>query len=117
MTYDEQQLSALLDELPGYSDARFWRALKNAAGLPRIRSTMASAVRAARGGDFAPMAAFVLDVFDRDARLKELTQALAGHLGSTLRAQAWISDALVVAGRVKRAGTGGDPLGKLSGKW
>ncbi|MGW7436480.1 ATP-binding cassette domain-containing protein [Streptomyces sp. NPDC054849] len=77
VTDDEQQLAALLNGLPGHDDARFWRGLKEAAGIYRIRSTMSSAVQEARDGDFEPLAAFVLDVFNRDARLKDIAAALA----------------------------------------
>ncbi|WP_326680936.1 hypothetical protein [Streptomyces sp. NBC_01237] len=116
MTDDEQQLAALLDDLPGHEGARFWRGLKEAAGIYRIRSTMSSAVREAQDGDFGPLAAFVLDVFNRDAQLKDITTALATHLGSTLRARAWITDAIATADRVNRTHTG-DPLDGLNGKW
>ncbi|MFD3719877.1 hypothetical protein [Streptomyces sp. NPDC058674] len=116
MTDDEQQLAALLNDLPGHEDARFWRGLKEAAGIYRIRSTMASAVQEAQDGDFEPLAEFVLDVFNRDARLKDITAALATHLGSTLRARAWITDAISAAARVKRTQVD-DPLDALTDKW
>lgn len=40
MTGDEEQLAALSNDLPGHDDARFWRGLKQAADVYRIRSTM-----------------------------------------------------------------------------
>ncbi|MEU9087164.1 hypothetical protein [Streptomyces sp. NPDC048357] len=43
---------------------------------------MSAAVEHAQDGDFAPLAALVLDVFNRDAQLKDITAALADHLGS-----------------------------------
>ncbi|WP_331747604.1 hypothetical protein OG520_39690 (plasmid) [Streptomyces sp. NBC_00984] len=116
MTDDEQQLAALLNDLPGHDDARFWRGLKEATGIYRIRSTMSSAVQEAQDGDFEPLAEFVLDVFNRDARLKDITTALATHLGSTLRARAWITDAIAAADRVSRTHAG-DPLDELTRKW
>ncbi|MFG2841119.1 hypothetical protein ACGFYE_39785 [Streptomyces zaomyceticus] len=116
MIDDEQQLAALLNDLPGYDDARFWRGLKEAAGIYRIRSTMSSAVQEAQEGDFEPLAEFVLEVFNRDTRLKDITAALATHLGSTLRARAWITDAIAAADRVKRK-RDGDPLDELADKW
>ncbi|WP_457519326.1 hypothetical protein [Streptomyces sp. TE33382] len=96
--------------------ARFWCGLKEAAGLSRVRSTMSSAVRQSQDGDFRPLAAFVLDVFNREARLKDITAALATHLGSTLRARAGITDAITAADRVNRQHTG-DPLEGLTEKW
>ncbi|WP_030209509.1 hypothetical protein [Streptomyces sp. NRRL S-87] len=116
MTDDENQLAALLNDLPGHADARFWRGLKEAAGLYRIRSTMSSAVQDARGGDFEPLATFVLDVFNREARIKDITATLGTHLGSTLRARAWITDAIAAADRVKRTHDE-DPLDGLTAKW
>ncbi|MEU9377731.1 hypothetical protein AB0D94_28725 [Streptomyces sp. NPDC048255] len=102
MTDDEQQLAALHNDLPGHDDARFWRGLKEAAGIYRIRSTMSSVIQEAQDGDFEPLAEFVLEVFNRDTRLKDITAALATHLGSTLRARAWITDAIAAADRVNR---------------
>ncbi|MFD3676847.1 hypothetical protein [Streptomyces sp. NPDC058613] len=116
MTDDEQQLAALLNDLPGHEDAQFWRGLKEAAGIYRIRSTMSSAVQEAQDGDFEPLAEFVLDVFNRDSRLKDITTALATHLGSTLRARAWITDAIAAADRVNRTNVE-DPLDALTNKW
>lgn len=116
MNDDEQQLAALLNDLPGHDDARFWRGLKEAAGLYRIRSTMSSAVQEAQDGDFEPLAEFVLDVFNRDTQLKDITAALATHLGSTLRARAWITDAIAAADRVSRTHSG-DALDGLTRKW
>ncbi|MEU9418375.1 hypothetical protein [Streptomyces sp. NPDC048272] len=116
MTDDEQQLAALLNDLPGHEDARFWRGLKEAAGIYRIRSTMSSAVQEAQDGNFEPLAEFVLDVFNRDSRLKDITTALATHLGSTPRARAWITDAIAAADRVNRTHVE-DPLDALTDKW
>ncbi|MET9886089.1 hypothetical protein ABZZ20_23715 [Streptomyces sp. NPDC006430] len=116
MTDDEQQLAALLNDLPGHDDAPFWRGLKEAAGIHRIRSTMSSAVESAQDGDFEALAEFVLDVFNRDTRLKDITAALATHLGSTLRARAWIADAIAAADRVNRSHVE-DPLDELAEKW
>lgn len=116
MTDDEQQLAALLNDLPGHDDARFWRALKEAAGLYRIRSTMSSAVQEAQEGDFEPLAEFVLDVFNRDAQLKDITSVLATHLGSRARARAWITEAIAAADRVNRTHVD-DPLDALTDKW
>ncbi|WP_328959823.1 hypothetical protein [Streptomyces virginiae] len=116
MTDDEEQLAALLDDLPGHDDARFWRGLKQAAGIFRIRSTMSAAVEHAQEGDFAPLAALVLDVLNRDAQLKDITAALADHLNTTLRTRAWITDAIATADRINRAGAA-DPLEGLAEKW
>ncbi|MFD6183768.1 hypothetical protein [Streptomyces goshikiensis] len=116
MTDDEQQLAALFNDLPGRDDARFWRGLKESAGVYRIRSTMASAVQDAQDGDFEPLAELVLEIFNREARLKDITAALATHLGSTLRARAWITNAIAVADRVNRAYVE-DPLDALTEKW
>ncbi|MFK0238848.1 hypothetical protein [Streptomyces vinaceus] len=112
VTDDEQQLAALLNDLPGHEDARFWRGLKEAAGLYRICSTMSSAVQEAQDGDFEPLAEFVLDVFNRDAQLKDITSAL----GSRPRARAWITDAIAATDRVKRTEVD-DPLVALTDKW
>ncbi|MFI0977775.1 hypothetical protein ACH4SP_12275 [Streptomyces sp. NPDC021093] len=112
----EQQLAALLNDLPGHHEARFWRDLKDAAGLYRIRSTMASAVQEAQNGDFDPLAAFVLDVFNREDQLKDITKVLATHLGTTVRARAWISDAIAAADRFSRAHAV-NPLEDLAEKW
>ncbi|MFF4429695.1 hypothetical protein ACFYZ4_11065 [Streptomyces sp. NPDC001513] len=116
MTDDQERLAALLNDLPGHDDARFWRGLKQAAGIYRIRSSMSAAVEHAQDGDFAPLAALVLDVFNRDAQLKDITAALADHLGTTLRARAWITDAIATADRINRAGAAA-PLEGLSEKW
>ncbi|MET7534520.1 hypothetical protein ACFWB1_27100 [Streptomyces goshikiensis] len=116
MTDDEQQLAALLNDLPGHDDARFWRGLKEAAGIYRIRSTMTSAVQEAHDGDFEPLAELVLEIFNRDTRLKDITAALATHLGSTLRARSWITDAIAAADRVNRTHVE-DPLDSLADKW
>ncbi|MFD8984277.1 hypothetical protein [Streptomyces sp. NPDC059564] len=116
MTDDEQQLAALLNDLPGHSDARFWRGLKEAAGMYRIRSTMASAVQDAQDGDFEPLAELVLEAFGADARYKDVTAVLASQLGSAVRARAWISDAIATADRINRAGAE-DALDELAGKW
>ncbi|MCX4971269.1 hypothetical protein OHA98_42485 [Streptomyces sp. NBC_00654] len=116
MTDDEQQLAALLNDLPGHDDAQFWHGLEEAAGIYRIRSNMSCAVKEARDGNFGPLAGFVFDVFNHDARLKDITAAVATHLGSTLRAQAWITDAIAASDRVNRTHAG-DPLEELTSKW
>ncbi|MFI5808634.1 hypothetical protein [Streptomyces sp. NPDC051561] len=112
----EQQLAALLNDLPGHHEARFWRDLKESAGLYRIRSTMASAVQEAQDGDFEPLAAFVMDVFNREDQLKDITKVLATHLGTTMRARSWITDAIAAADRINRAHAV-DPLEGLVDKW
>ncbi|MEW1654709.1 hypothetical protein [Streptomyces sp. NPDC093707] len=116
MTNDEQQLAALLNALPGRDEADFWRGVKAAAGLSRIRATMSAAVREAEEGVFGSLAGLVLDAFGQDARHKALTDVLAGHLGGTLQARSWIADAVTAAGRIKRASTA-DPLETLAKKW
>ncbi|WP_030299504.1 hypothetical protein [Streptomyces katrae] len=116
MIDDEQQLAALLDALPGRYEARFWRDLKEAAGMYRIRSTMSSAVRDAEDGDFEPLAELVLEACGNDARHEAVTAVLAGHLGGTLQARGWVVDALAIAGRITRANADA-PLESLAEKW
>jgi hypothetical protein len=116
VTDDEHQFAALLNDLPGHSDAGFWRGLKEAAGIYRIRSTMSSAVQEAQDGDFGPLAALVLNVFNREDQLKDITAILATHLGTTTRARAWVTDAIAAADRINRTLVE-DPLGALAEKW
>ncbi|AJC61086.1 hypothetical protein GZL_08558 [Streptomyces sp. 769] len=116
VTDDEQRLAALFDTLPGYSEPNFWRGVKAAAGLARIRSTMSFAVREAAKDNFEPLARLALDAFGQDARHEALVDALAERLGGTLQARAWITDAVAAAGRIKRTGSA-DPLGALIKKW
>ncbi|ANZ20973.1 hypothetical protein SNOUR_38725 [Streptomyces noursei ATCC 11455] len=88
MTDDEQQLAVLFNTQPGYSEPGFWRGVKAAAGLARIRSTMSFAVREAAKDNFEPLAGLALDAFGQDARHEALVDALAEHLGGTLQARA-----------------------------
>ncbi len=62
------------------------------------------------------LAELVLDVFNRDPRLKDITAALATHLGSTLRARPWITDAIAAADRISRSHVE-EPLDGLAEKW
>ncbi|MDD9381275.1 hypothetical protein M8Z33_32420 [Streptomyces sp. ZAF1911] len=77
---------------------------------------MSSAVQEAQEGDFEPLAEFVLEGFNRDSRLKDITAALATHFGSTVRDRTWITDAIAAADRVNRTHVE-DPLDALTHKW
>lgn len=112
----EQQLAALLVNLPGRHDAGFWRDFKAAAGIPRIREAMSSAVRDAERGDFGPLAGLVLDTFDREARLEDIVKALAGPLGGTGKARDWITQVITAADRLTRSGSQ-EFLEALARKW